>query len=458
MVAGTTPPLDEKGDRMKPRQAGRVFLALLAVGALSVPTNPTAAPAARASDVAPEALATAASVDTAGIPLVVTIEQPRFTTEDQAQQISDALVFAESHPDDVGYPWLGEASGSLELSAASERGRDLLDHQRSAFTTATRIRDVEFSYGKLLAIADDVTTLQENGFPDAALIYATAPDYKGNRVVIRVSGTSQRLFKGLADRYGTKAIAVLIDPDSVGGGVASRLHDSPPYWGGARIGAPGGGCTDSFSWWSGSWYAMLTAAHCAPAGGNVTIGGTTIGSVKSANEENWNTTYGTRYYTNQGVYRGDVALIRLKSSLSSSANIFRGGDWRNPDSTSYSRVAAYRQRYSQTGEDVLVGGATTGETGLYHIAEVGGNWWYSNNGPNVWVRNIVRAYRLSPPCAYYGDSGGSVFGTVSGGVIAIGTFSGFYGTVEPPPDGACGIVFTDIYNSFLGLPGNPLTR
>lgn len=44
-------------------------------------------------------------------------------------------------------------------------------------------------------------------------------------------------------------------------------------------------------------------------------------------------------------------------------------------------------------------------------------------------------------------SGGAVFSTVSGGVQAAGTFSGFL---------VCRIYFTPIYDTFLALPGDVL--
>ncbi len=67
------------------------------------------------------------------------------------------------------------------------------------------------------------------------------------------------------------------------------------------------------------------------------------------------------------------------------------------------------------------------------------------------VRNVTKAQILpgSGSCGNLGDSGGSVFTTVSGGVRAAGTFSGFAFT-------HCNILFTDIYRTYLGLPGDVL--
>ena len=105
-----------------------------------------------------------------------------------------------------------------------------------------------------------------------------------------------------------------------------------------------------------------------------------------------------------------------------------------------------RTRYSANPDKVYVGGQTTGETGPYTVLNTLINWWYSNAGPNVWVRNVVAATGAAP-CAAPGDSGGSVFLPVTGGVMAVGTYSGY-------KISTCSILFTDIYATFLALPGD----
>ena len=90
----------------------------------------------------------------------------------------------------------------------------------------------------------------------------------------------------------------------------------------------------------------------------------------------------------------------------------------------------------------------TGETGPYTVSYVGVDRWYSNDGNSVWARNITEANK-SGACIQLGDSGGSVFSLIAGGVIAAGTISGI-GAIN------CSMFFTDIYRSFLGLPGTIL--
>lgn len=408
-------------------------------------TGPVAGAEVTASPPAPDL---AAAADTAGIPLVTELMQARPQTEEQAQAFSDALEFAESNSDDVGYPWIDPANGSLELSAASPLGTKLLGVKRSTLASASQIRDVRFSYGKLEAIKHEVTTLHAKGVPDADLIYQTAPDHKSNRIVITVSKPSEQLFEELANRYGTDAIAIEINGDGPGGSAGSRQSDSSPYWGGAKILGVQRNviCSDSFSWHIGGTIgnAMLTAAHCAPGGGGVKISATTIGSVTSNSEENWSLTTGTTYYTGQTTYKGDVALIRLSTGLSSAPRIFRGGT----NSTTSSPVVSRYTRYALYGDKVYVGGEATGETGEYVVNDANLDWWYSDDGPDVWVRNVTKATKSGlTPCVDHGDSGGSVFSIVNGGVQAAGTFSG-YAILR------CNILFTEIYRSYLGLPGD----
>jgi len=205
-------------------------------------------------------------------------------------------------------------------------------------------------------------------------------------------------------------------------------------------------CTDSFAWSIGtqSGNALLTAAHCASLGGPIRINGPTVGDVSISSEENWNDETGTTYYAGQSDNEGDVALIRLRSGYASAPFIYRGG----PNSGTASQVITRFGRFSALNDKFYLGGQTTGETGPYTVKAVGIDWWYSNQGPNVWVRNVTRA-NGSVPCMDLGDSGGSIFATVTGGVKAAGTLSG-YGISQ------CVILFTDIYRSYLYLPGDVL--
>ena len=157
--------------------------------------------------------------------MVTEITQAHPTNEKQAQAFDDALQFAGENPTDVGYPWIDPANDALVLSATTPKGRALLA-ATPALSLQDRIRDVTFSYGQLEGIKDEVTTLAGEGVPDAELIYQTAPDHKNNRVIITVSELSERLLKDLAERYGTEAIALQVDPDHRMASTASRQSDT----------------------------------------------------------------------------------------------------------------------------------------------------------------------------------------------------------------------------------------
>ena len=428
----------------------RSLLAFVIVAALGAPAAPSvAARTAGPSGAAGPKYPAPTSADTFGIPVVTRIAQGSPTNEQQAQAFSDALVFAEEHPDDVGYPWIDPKTEGLELSAASIRGRDLLAAERMSDAGVAKVRDVSRSFGELEAIKHEITTLRMNGVPDAEYLFKSTPDHRDNRIVIGVTRPSEKLFKALSDLYGTQAIAILVDPD--GGGVstgATRQTDFSPYWGGAHISTPSWNCSDAFSWRISAvgGDAMLTAAHCISTGGSVSIGQqTNSGTVQSQAHENWSDTLGTRYYTGDNAYRGDVALIRLSSNRSSDPYIYRGGK----NSSNFAPVVSYYQRNSLRNDVVYVGGAASGETGPYTVSEIGTDQVYDPPS-DIWARNVTVALRGAvAPCAGDGDSGGSVFSLASGGVKAAGVFSGFI---------ACRIYFTDIYRSYVWLPGGPIVN
>lgn len=308
------------------------------------------------------------------------------------------------------------------------------------------VRHVQFSYGQLENFKHAITFLAEDGVPDAGLIFQTAPDHLNNRIIVSVSAPSEVLFAELAKRYGTDAIAIRIDNTDGPASAASRQADTSPFWGGAKITTPGQiGCSDSFAWTvSTTADSMLTAAHCIASGGAVSTPAMAMGSVTSGSGENWSTTTGTTYYTGQSTYRGDVALIRITSPMKSAAKVYVGP----ATSISGKGVKSWRTRYSVVGDVVYVSGATTGETGPFTVTAVGVDRLYTDNN-FVWVRNITESYKTGGTCPTHGDSGGSVYSLVATGVTAAGTYSGFGISV-------CTAFFTDIYRSFLGLPGTSL--
>jgi hypothetical protein len=381
--------------------------------------------------------------------------QVRPADEDQANAFNAALELAYAHRDDLGYPWLDAESGVLELSFATGLGETVaasaLDGLSAAGRTV-RLRPAPASVAELDALAHEVTRLNAAGVPGADRIWMTEPDQKNNRIIVTLSEAPDDLLDALAARFGTERIAVRIQPRE-SAGAASRDTDASPFWGGALIttrqSIPGGeillNCTTGFAWNAGGQAAMLTAAHCISRGGSVSYPYyPNAGTVSSGTEENWDDTYGTRYYTGQSVYRGDVALIRYRSSYGSAPYIYSGG----PGSSTSSAVAAMASRRSQLGDAACVNGVVTGQwCGM--VTAAGVNAWYLVNGVNVWARNVVRAEALGNTCPTHGDSGAPVYRVLSAGrVAAVGIFSGSFPQVV-----ACTVWFTDVWDAYVGLPG-----
>jgi hypothetical protein len=157
-------------------------------------------------------------LDATGI-LLVGIGEPvqaRPPGEDFAVAFSQAMELAEANGDDLGYPWIDPSSGELVLSAATPRGRDLL--QAASITVPHRIRDVGHGAGELRRIQDDVTFLRSRGVPGAELIYATVPDHRDNRALIVISAMSRALLEYLAGHYPVDALAVEVNAAGPRGG------------------------------------------------------------------------------------------------------------------------------------------------------------------------------------------------------------------------------------------------
>jgi hypothetical protein len=377
--------------------------------------------------------------------------QVRPADEDQAAAFNTALELAYAHRDDLGYPWLDAASGVLELSFATGLGETVAAaavDRLSAGGRTVRLRPAPASVAELDALADAVTRLNADGVPGADRIWKTEADQKNNRIIITVSEAPDELLDALAARFGTERIAVRIQGPPPGASTAAnRDSDSPPFWGGAKF-YPDLTCTTGFPWNVGSGVSgMLTAGHCAPTGSNSVNypNYNNVGFIRSASEENWDATYGTQYFSGQSVYRGDLALVRYRSSYSSGPYVYSGG----PHTSTASAVDSMASRRSQWGDAACVNGVVTGEwCGM--VVGTGLNILYLVAGPNVWARNVVEARALGNTCPTRGDSGAPVYRKLSATrVAAVGIFSGWFAQVV-----ACTVWFTDIWDAYYGLPGS----
>ena len=368
-------------------------------------------------------------------------------SDKEAMAFDAALDLALKNRDGFGYPWVRSDTRRLELATTDAEGTALAETARSSAKISdmpTAITTAQASIAVLDEIAEAVTRLNAEGFPDADLIYMTEPDHRDNLIVITVREASPQLMSALAERFGTSLIAVRVRPIDAEAGSMSRASDNPAFWGGARIYVPAGSCTTGFAW--GTSATMLMAAHCAPSGGNVSYTNyPNAGSVRSGSEENWNTSSGTQYYTDQITYRGDVALVRYNSSLTSAGRIYSGSQTSN----SSKAVAGMSTRRARSGDPICNNGFITGPW-CGAVLATGSNIFYAADGPNVWARNVVEGYAGGNTCPTHGDSGSPIYQNRSDGkVTAYGILSGSLPLVI-----SCHIFFTDIRDAFDGLPGS----
>ena len=395
----------------------------------------------------------ATQIHPSGIELVGPVTVPPPLPENLAWAFSEARLLAEQNPDAFGYPWADPATRELVLSPRSSAGDQLIagwaGRSAAAKTVTRRTGSVDRSWGQLEAMKHDATFLAQAGLPDAGLIYMSEPDFRDNRVIITVESLTDRLMSALATRYGTKAIAFRVEPNRprTAPQVGTRDGDWSPFYGGARINVPVGGCSTGFSWTSGGNSMMLSAGHCAPNGGSVNTPVDSMGSVTSSTRENWSAGVGTVYFSGQLTYRGDLSLIEFNTGKLSDAYMYRGGS----TSYNYAPVREMWYRSPVNGDLYCVGGAIGGEICNFAVTGTGIDiqyWWTWE-----WARNVTRGERDSV-CTQPGDSGGPVYTQrPDGGIAAKGINSGggFIGN-------HCWNYFTDIWLAYYGLPGVLKTR
>ena len=370
--------------------------------------------------------------------------QVRPRDEPQALAISAALQLAMDHPADVGYPWVDSTGLVLQLSAASDHGRELLE-ALPEWELATTVRDVPRSYGELEQLKYDVSRLRGSGIDGEETIYQVEPDWKHSRVILTVDQAHDGLLAEIAKRFGTEAVAVRVNPDEPKAMAnPSRNNDLNPFNGGARIVAPLG-CTAAFSWKNGDlWQGMLTAGHCAPEVGLTvkTRPDQTIGDVAF---ENWVVGEGTVPFPGQQDQRGDLALVRARADRHANAWIWRG----DPFTTEGDPVRLVWARFSLGGDQYCMGGAVSGDICGFGVVDTNNNVYYWDE--EAWADNMVQGHRLGQ-CPVDGDSGGPVFTLYGDGVAAKGVHSGA-GVVGP----SCDEFFTDIQLAVQALPGTVKT-
>lgn len=280
---------------------------------------------------------------------------------------------------------------------------DLLATQVALIDDTVSRRDTETTKDGVFDFAIDPAV-------SAAGAWQSEVDPLSGLVVLRVEKLTPDLASSIVSRFGPDTVAIRVQerPDSI---PSSRNADTSPFYGGAAINVPAGGCTDAFSWVSSSTSMLLTAGHCIPSGGAVATPATSLGSVASGSRESWTNGTGTVYMTGQSTYRGDIALATVYSGKSSAGRMYRGGS----TSTTSAAVGQMWSRRAQAGDSYCTGGSRSGEICGWTVSAASVNHKYSNGEV---VRNAVVSSSRQGWCVRPGDSGGPIYTVRSDGKAA----------------------------------------
>lgn len=386
----------------------------------------------------------------------------------------DALAYSQEHGDDVAHPYIDAATGELVLPAKTQAG---LNGEKAA-VAAGRIRRaptvhrrVTYSYNELEHVKHDATTLGQLGLPGADAIFATEIEPDKNRVLISADNVTTDLLKALRARYGPGKVAVSKEARQTPQLLASRVADTRPFFGGAAINRPVGwfggyiACTSGFAYQKASYYYLLTAGHCAPAGGSFqTPAGTPLGTVKSGERENFDKGVGTVRipgavlsgppYTGDRNMLGDLALIPVTKTGMSAARIYTGA----ATSSTSAIVGGVRPTYK--GSTYCYSGRFTYQQCGYVVDRLAMDQQLSSG---EWVRNVNRGYDMRGRCPIQGDSGAPIYwrradGAVDArGILSAGVGGGKDGVADGTSSDACWTWFTDVYRSYDAWGGRVIT-
>lgn len=332
-------------------------------------------------------------------------------------ELAASEYVAQVAPEDFGGAWFDRENGHVVLAAATPRGASIITSLRAGATSISaalskstaesremdakadkglpaltaglksgRIEQRLVTYDSqfLMRVQDRLTQFSStDGIGEP--VWMTRVDVANNRVIVTVDQFTQDLAQEIVTTFGPDVVAVEVASDPVPVvPAAGRWNDTSTggFYGGARLSL---GCTDAFSWYSGSTHMMLTAGHCIPSGGTVATTAESMGSVASGSRENWSTSVGTQYLTGQTTYRGDMALISLSSGKTSAGRIYRG----NSESTSSSRVAGMMSRSSQAN------GTSSARAARPEKPTVAPVRVRSVGGPSMWLGSITNTPRVT---------------------------------------------------------------
>lgn len=366
---------------------------------------------------------------------------PRPLPTAAAMALDAAQRAASQNPDNLSFPWFDRTENQLVLTASTQSGHaaatTFAAGAASLRTVPHRTTAVAHSQRHLQRILDETI-----GFGSLAAVYADYPDPANNRVILETSNASEAFLSQLAGRYDPTAIAVFVDLHPQLPRPLSRNYDQSPFWGGAQISTPTEYCTSGLPWTDGSNYYMITAGHCATASGTVSTPAESMGWVNS-----YESSYASGVGSVQlaGVWRGDIALIRITSGKLSDPYMYTGG----VNSSSYAKVKQIWSRSPQPGDQYCTGGMSTGELCGWNTEVVGGNMTYSTGEV---VHHVSWGHRgLYSGGVSAGDSGGPVYNVRSdGGIAAKGVISaGADGNAFNGPEN----VYSDVWDAWYAYPG-----
>lgn len=343
--------------------------------------------------------------------------------ESLATAVSAANEYVATHADELAHAWVDRGTGTLVLQASSARGDALAATDlggRVDRAVSRRITRVARSYAELERIKHAAIDLTQAGVPGADAILSTYVDAERNRVVVETNAAPAALVDALTDRFGGDAVVVEVFLGRTRISRQARNNDTSPYYGGANINVPGGGCTSGFPWKRNTAHHMITAGHCAPTGGTISSPtsptATTMGTVTSGSGENFTSGTGTVYFTGQSVYRGDLARVNMATGQSAGTRVFVGG----VNSTTSKPIASMWHRRGVAGDQYCTGGAYSGELCGWSVTQTVSDFTYDDG---TVVRNVSVGTKATN-CTVGGDSGGPVYTATTADVAAKGIHSG----------------------------------
>ena len=329
---------------------------------------------------------------------VTPADRAKMRAQEPLIEAADAITEAAERPGTAGFTSVSLGDGRVVLrwkGALPPAVKDAVEKARA--TVPVDIEPAEHTAAQLKAAA---LRVQKALVADSDAAFAISLPTDGSRVVIETEGDVEQ-----AKRV---AVSSGVPVRVTRGEVArrkSRLSDSEPYWGGARIINPenNSACTSGFAVTDGWTRYILTAGHCGRPGGRILTGDRSREIGRASLED-------------QGF---DLLLIPANVG----GRIYDGGVGVNEFSK---RVSGWSSSYP--GQWLCVSGSFTGAVCGVQTTN---NFWYSycdtdRYGTSECYWDLVEAYQRGGARAIqHGDSGGPVF-ALSGNydVIATGTISG----------------------------------